>query len=68
MAIGQAPPESKLLACNFYAALAESEGLMIGAEKIDETAIPATVSSISERTSDIESLLRQSQSAAAFIL
>ena len=40
-----------------YAALAEAEGLMIGAEKMDDTAILATASSISERTEEIDDLL-----------
>ena len=43
MAIRQAASESNLLLRKIYAALAEAEDLMIGAEKIDETAIPATV-------------------------
>ena len=58
VAIGQAPSESKRLIRKIYAALAEAEGLMIGAEKMDETAIRATESSISERTREIEGLLR----------
>jgi len=58
-AIGQAPHESKQLLRKIYAALAEAEGLMIGAEKMDETVILATASSISERTKEIEDLLRK---------
>ena len=57
-AIGQAPSESKRLIRKLYAALAEAEGMMIGAEKMDDTAIRATASSISERTREIEGLLR----------
>ena len=41
-----------------HAALAEAEGMMIGTEKMDDTAIRATASSISERTQEIEGLLR----------
>lgn len=58
VAIGQAPSESKRLIRKLYAALAEAEGMMIGAEKMDDTAIRATASSISERTKEIEGLLR----------
>jgi hypothetical protein len=58
MAIGQAPSESKLLLRKIYAALAEVEGVLIGADKIDDAAILATTSSISERTKEIESLLK----------
>jgi len=58
VAIGQAPNESKRLIRKIYAALAEAEGMMIGMEKMDDTAILATVSSISERTQEIEGLLR----------
>jgi hypothetical protein len=57
IAIGQAPSESKRLIRKLYAALAEAEGMMIGAEKMDDTAIRATASSISERTKEIEGLL-----------
>ncbi|MGZ9166261.1 MAG: DinB family protein, partial [Anaerolineales bacterium] len=42
VAIGQAPSESKRLIRKLHAALAEAEGLMIGAEKMDDTAIRAT--------------------------
>jgi DinB family protein len=58
VAIGQTPGESKRLIRKIYAALAEAEGLMIGAEKMDETAILATASSITERTKEIEELLK----------
>jgi hypothetical protein len=58
VAIGQAPGESKRLIRKIYAALAEVEGMLIGAEKIDETVLLATVSSIMERTKEIESLLK----------
>jgi len=37
---------------------APAEGMMIGAEKMDDTAIRATASSISERTREIEALLQ----------
>jgi hypothetical protein len=43
---------------DLQAALAEAKGLMIGAEKMDDTAIRATESSILERTREIEGLLR----------
>jgi hypothetical protein len=55
--IGRPPSESKRLLRRIYAALAEVEGLMIGAEKMDEAAILATASSISGRTKEIEELL-----------
>jgi uncharacterized damage-inducible protein DinB len=57
VAIGRAPTESKRLLRRIYAALAEAEGFMIGTEKTDEAAIPATASSISERTREIKTLL-----------
>jgi uncharacterized damage-inducible protein DinB len=57
VAIGQAPSESKRLSRKIHAALAEAEGMMIGVEKTDDTAILATASSISERTKDISALL-----------
>lgn len=57
-AIGQSPNESKRLLRKIYAALAEAEGMMIGAEKMDDTAILATASSITERTKEIEGLMR----------
>ncbi len=57
VAIGQGPTESKRLLRKIHAALAEAEGLMIGAEKIDNAAISTTASSISERTKEIEALL-----------
>jgi len=58
VAIGRAPSESKRLLRKIFAALAEAEGMMIGAEKIDEAAILATASSISARTKEISGLLR----------
>ena len=58
VAIGQAPSESKRLIRKIYATLAEAEGMMIGAEKIDDTAILATASSISERTREIGYLIK----------
>lgn len=54
--IGQAPSESVRLLRRMYAALAEVEGVMIGAEKMDEKAILATSSSISERIKEIQNL------------
>jgi len=57
VAIGQAPSESKRLIRKIHAALADAEGMMIGVEKTDDTAILATASSISERTRDISDLL-----------
>ena len=57
-AIGFAPSESKQLLRKIYAALAEAEGMMIGAEKTDDAAILATASSISKRTKEIEILLK----------
>lgn len=56
-AIGQHPNESKRLIRKLYAALAEVEGMMIGAEKIDDTEILATASSIEQRTKEIKDLL-----------
>jgi hypothetical protein len=58
VAIGQAPSESKRLLRKIYAALAEVEGQMIGAEKMDDTAIVATASSVIERTKEIENILK----------
>ena len=58
IAIGQAPGESKRLTRKIYAALAEAEGILIGAEKMDEPAILATASSIMERTKEISDLLK----------
>ena len=57
VAIGQPPSESKRLLRKVYAALAEVEGMMIGAEKMDDTAILAAASSINERAKEIERLL-----------
>jgi len=58
IAIGQAPSESKRLIRKIYAALAEAEGMMIGTEKMDNTAIRATASSIQERAEEIRNLLK----------
>ncbi len=58
MAIGQLPSESKRLIRKVYAALAEAEGVMIGTEKMDATAILATASSIMERTKEINGLIK----------
>ena len=57
-ALGRSPSESKRLLRQVFAALAEAEGLMIGAEKADDAAIHATASSIEERTNEIRSLLQ----------
>jgi hypothetical protein len=57
VAIGQAPTESKRLLRKIFAALAEAEGIMIGAEKMDDTTVLVTASSISERTNEIRNLL-----------
>ena len=60
-AIDQAPSESMRLIRKIFAALAEAEGQLIGtenAEKIDETAILATVSSLQERTKEISNSLK----------
>lgn len=59
-ALEQAPSESKRLLRRIYAALAEAEGMMIGMDKMTETATLATVSSILERTRGIKDLLKQS--------
>src|SRR6185369_15643971 len=44
VAIGLAPTESKRLIRKVFAACAEAEGRMIGAQKMDDTAILATAS------------------------
>jgi hypothetical protein len=56
-AIGQAPTESKRLLRKIYAALAEAEGMMIGAESMEDAASLATASSISERTKEIRNMV-----------
>lgn len=58
VAIGQSPTESKRLLRKIHAALAEVDGIMIGTEKIDDAALLATASSITERTREIEGLLQ----------
>ncbi|MEP7134820.1 MAG: DinB family protein [Chloroflexota bacterium] len=58
VAIGRAPTEVQRLIRKIYAALAEAEGTMIGADIMDETAILATASSIMERTREIEGILK----------
>ena len=55
--IDKAPTESQRLIRKIYAALAEAEGQMLGAEKIDDTVILATASSIQARTKEIEKIL-----------
>ena len=57
VAIGRAPTESKRLLRKIYAALAEAEGMMIGAEKIEVAVTLETASSIAERTKEISGLL-----------
>jgi hypothetical protein len=57
VAIGKAPTESQRLVRKIYAALAEAEGQMLGAEKIDDAVIRETASSIQERTKEIEKIL-----------
>lgn len=57
VAIGQAPNETKRLIRKIYAALAEAEGMMIGAEKMDDTAIRVTAASIQARTQELAGLL-----------
>jgi hypothetical protein len=57
VAIGLAPSESKRLLRRIYAARAEAEGLMIGAEKMDDAATQAAASSITMRTKEIRDLL-----------
>jgi DinB superfamily len=57
VAIGQIPSEASRLLRKIFAALAEVEGTMIGAEKIDNAAIRATASSISERVKEIQKLI-----------
>jgi hypothetical protein len=57
VAIGQAPSESERLLRRIYAALAEVEGQMIGTEKMGDTAIRATASSISDRAKEIRGRL-----------
>lgn len=56
-AIGQPPSESKRLLRRIYAALAEVEGRMIAAEKMDDAAILETASSITNRSRQIRTLL-----------
>jgi hypothetical protein len=57
IAIGQAPSEAQRLIRKIYTALAEADGILIGAEKIDDTVILATASSIQARTKEIEKIL-----------
>jgi len=59
VAIGQAPTESKRLIRKVYTALAEAEGMMIGKDKMDDTAILATASSMAERTKEISDVLNK---------
>ena len=57
--IGQAPSESQRLIRKIYAAFADAERQMIGPDKMDEAAILAIASSISERTGEIKGILSQ---------
>lgn len=57
-AIGRAPTESKRLIRKLYAALAEAEGMMIGAEKMESALVLATADSIVDRTKIISALLK----------
>lgn len=57
VAIELAPTESKRLLRKIFAAFAEAEGQMIGEQKIDDAAILAVASSISERVKEIQNLL-----------
>jgi hypothetical protein len=59
LALGLAPTESKQLLRKVFAALAEVEGMMIGAEKTDDAAILATASSISDRVNEIQLVLNR---------
>lgn len=58
VSIGQPPTESKRLLRKIFAALAEAEGMMIGTQIMNDAAILATASSISERTKEIRDLLK----------
>jgi len=58
IAIDKAPAEAQRLIRKIYAALAEAEGIMLGAEKMDDTAILTTAASITERAQEIEKLLK----------
>ena len=60
IAIGHTPTESKRLIRKIYAALAEVEGMMTGTENADEAVVLETASSISDRTKEIERILRRS--------
>ena len=60
IAIGHVPNETKSLLRKIYAALAEAEGMMISTDKMDDAAILATASSISQRAEEVEGLLKQS--------
>jgi len=58
VAIGKAPTESQRLIRKIYVALAEAEGQMLGAQKMDDTVILATASSITEHITEIEHILK----------
>ena len=57
-AVGHTPNESTRLIRKIYAALAEAEGIMIGAEKMESALILALADSITERTKVIGGLLK----------
>ena len=57
-AIGTTPTESMRLIRKLYAALAETEGMMIGVEKTESALIIATADSIEDRTKLISALLK----------
>ena len=57
-AIGNHPTESMRLIRKLYAALAEAEGMMIGAEKTELAVTLATANSIVDRTNLISALLK----------
>ncbi|HMB21960.1 MAG TPA: hypothetical protein VKP08_03965, partial [Anaerolineales bacterium] len=59
-ALGQTPGESKQLLRRVYAALAEAEGMMIGMDRMTDTTTVAAALSISERTKELEGLLKRS--------
>jgi hypothetical protein len=56
VAIGLAPTESKRLLRKIFAALAEAEVMMMAENNVDDAAILATASSISERVHEIRDL------------
>ncbi|HEX2993691.1 MAG TPA: DinB family protein [Anaerolineales bacterium] len=59
-ALGQSAGESKRLLRKIYAALAEAEGMTIGMNRMTDTTTVAAALSISERTKELEGLLKRS--------